>query len=241
MATSRTSIAPGLAKVWSFIASTAPEAVVHVGHRVLRACSSGLLMRGDLRVEPGRNAVAVGCGVVQLPLGVGEKVRRRSRFGPVPGTPVMWVCGAGRRGLYSQRATTSASSPLAAGPDRRRCRVRRVLTRAVELGRSLPTAGVAVGAACGALVGRRRSSRKTERRRRVHRRSHQRRQRRPARPTTPDQPRGRAAGGRAAVQRRRTSRRGASVDDEPIGACVASVMARVETSQASAPPSHVRH
>ncbi len=128
------------------------EAVVDVLHRAHACLLHRLLTRGDLGVEGWRHAVAVGHRVVQLPLGVGEKVFRRSCFGPGAGHAGDVGLRAGRRGVVLAARDDERFVALTAGLIDRGVECGACLARAVELGRSLRDGGCGVGAACGPLI-----------------------------------------------------------------------------------------
>jgi len=107
---------------------------------------------GDRGVEAGRRAVAVGHGVVELSLGVGEKVRRRSCFGTCAGHAGDMRLRACRRGVELTARDDESFVTLAAGVVHRGVECGARLPGAVEVCRSRRDGGCGVCAACGALV-----------------------------------------------------------------------------------------
>ncbi len=128
------------------------EAVVDVRRRGLARMLQRLVTRGDLGVEDHRPAVAVADGVVQLPLGVGEKVLRRSGFGPGAGHTGDVGLRAGRRRVVLTPGDDESFVALTAGLIHRGVECGTYPARAVEFGRSLRDGGCGVGVADGALI-----------------------------------------------------------------------------------------
>jgi hypothetical protein len=126
--------------------------VVHVVRRGCARLRQRLLTYGDLGVEASRRAVAVGDGIVELSLGICEKVRRRSCFGAGAGHTGDMRLRTGRRRIELTARDDESFVTLAVGVVDRGVECGACLPGAVEFRRSLRNGGSGVCAASGALV-----------------------------------------------------------------------------------------